>query len=369
MITSKCTLTIDLDIIKKNYQNLQKICSESEVGAAVKANCYGLGVLHITPVFAKYGCRHFFVANQDEGVNLRKILNQQNLSSEFTNIYVLNGYFVGDKDDFLESNLIPVLNSLYQFELWQDLALQLNRKLPCLLHIDTGMNRLGMQEREFEALLEYVDNLEILCVMSHLSSSEEFDNELNIMQINKFKKLAALFPHAKKSLANSSGIFLGSNYHFDIVRPGAALYGINPAPYIKKSVVKNPLELTAPIVQIKELEQGEFVGYNGTYQANQNHLMATLPLGYADGYLRSLSNKGVVFINDKPASVIGRVSMDLITIDVSKIPKEELFLGQKVEIIGKNMSVDQMANLAGTNAYEILTMLGDRYNRVYKSVV
>ena len=155
MITSKCTLTIDLDIIKKNYQNLQKICSESEVGAAVKANCYGLGVLHITPVLGKYGCRHFFVANQDEGVNLRKILNQQNLTSQ---IYVLNGYFVADKDDFLESNLIPVLNSLYQLELWQDLAHQLNKKLPCLLHIDTGMNRLGMPVPEVKDLLEYVDS-------------------------------------------------------------------------------------------------------------------------------------------------------------------------------------------------------------------
>ena len=365
MITSKCTLTIDLDVIRDNYQALQKICTTAEVGAAVKANCYGLGVKNIAPMLANSGCKHFFVANKDEGVFLREVLDQRALNSEILNIYVLNGYFTADKDDFIKSNLTPVLNTLQQLELWQDLARQLNKKLSCFLHIDTGMNRLGIPEREIRELSKYIDNIEVLCVISHLSSSEEFDNESNVVQLMKFQKLAALFPHAKKSLANSSGIFLGSKFHFDIARPGVAIYGVNPAPYMAESVIKNPVTLTAPIVQIKELDEGQYVGYNGTYQASQRHLVATLPLGYADGYLRSLSNKGIVFINDKPAPVIGRVSMDLVTIDVSKIPIEELILGREVEIIGKNMSIDQMANLAGTNGYEILTMLGSRYNRVY----
>ena len=362
MITSRCTLTIDLDIIKDNYQTLQKICTTAEVGAAVKANCYGLGVQQIAPMLANSGCRHFFVANKDEGVALRGVLDNIHNTP---NIYVLNGYFVGDKSDFIRCNLIPVLNSLKQLELWQDLAHQLNKKLPCFLHIDTGMNRLGIPEREVRILSEDIDGINVLCVMSHLSSSEEPDNEENAGQLMKFQKISALFPSAKKSLVNSSGIFLGPEYHFGIARPGVALYGVNPTPYLLESVIKNPVNLMAPIVQIKDLDEGQYVGYNGTYQASEAHLVATLPLGYADGYSRSLSNKGIVFINDKPAPVIGRVSMDLITIDVSKIPAEELFLGQKVEIIGKNMSLDKIANIAGTNGYEILTMLGNRYHRVY----
>lgn len=365
MITSKCTLTINLDVIKGNYQALQKICTKAEVGAAVKANCYGLGVRQIAPMLAKTGCRHFFVANKDEGVFLREILEHQNPKSETLNIYVLNGYFTGDKEDFMRANLIPVLNTLHQLETWQNLARKVEKKLPCFLHVDTGMNRLGIPESEIKKIPEYDHNIDILCVMSHLSSSEEFDNESNIQQLIKFKRLVSFFPHAKKSLANSSGIFLGEEYHFDITRPGVALYGVNPAPYKPASIIKNPVNLTAPIVQIKELDEGQYVGYNGTYQANEKHLVATLPLGYADGYLRSLSNKGIVFINDNPAPVIGRVSMDLITIDVSRIPGDDLFLGQKVEIIGNNMSLEEMATLAGTNGYEILTMLGSRYNRVY----
>ncbi len=364
MITSKCTLTINLDIIKNNYQALQKICMTTEVGAAVKANCYGLGMEQIAPVLASSSCRHFFVANKDEGVFLREVLNQQAVSFDVANIYVLSGYFIADKDDFIKCNLIPVINSLKQLELWSDLAHQLNKKLSCFLHVDTGMNRLGMLESEVSSVSEY-DNIDVLCVMSHLASSEELDNKSNVQQLMKFQKLSALFPYAKKSFANSSGIFLGSKYHFDITRPGAALYGLNPTPYMSETVVKNPVSLIAPIVQIKELDVGQYVGYNGTYQVREVQLVATLPLGYADGYLRSLSNKGIVFINDKPAPIIGRISMDLITVDVSKIPVEELFLGQRVEIIGKNMSLDKIANLAGTSGYEILTMLGNRYNRVY----
>ena len=368
MISAKCTLTIDLDIIKNNYQALQKICGITEVGAAVKANCYGLGIEKIAPVLRDSGCKHFFVANKDEGRFLREILIRNN-AFDSSNIYVLNGYFTGDKDEFIRNKLIPVLNSLEQLKLWQDLAQRLNKRLSCILHIDTGMNRLGMLEHEIEILLSGtdLDKIDILCVMSHLSSSEDPDSPANAEQLMKFQKLSALFPHAKKSLVNSSGIFLGAKYHFDIARPGVAIYGVNPTPYSLESVIKNPVNLTAPIVQIKHLDEGQHIGYNRTYQLSEMHVVATLPLGYADGYLRSLSNKGIVFINDKPAPVIGRVSMDLITIDVSKIPAEDLFLGQTVEIIGSNMSLDKIANIAGTNGYEILTMLGNRYHRVYSN--
>lgn len=366
MIFSECTLVISLNTIKRNYQALQKVCVTSEVGAAVKANCYGLGVKHIVPILFSLGCRHFFVANRCEGVFLREILEKEKQGSEVVHIYVLNGYFINAKDDFIKYNLIPVINSLNQLELWSNLACQLNKRLSCVLHIDTGMNRLGIQECQMNALLPYSSIINVLCVMSHLSSSEELNSESNSRQLTKFKRIGSLFPYAKKSLTNSSGIFLGLEYHFDITRPGSAIYGLNPTPYIlEKSIIENPISLRAPIIQIESLNEGQYVGYNGTYQANEKKLVATLPLGYADGYLRSLSNKGIIFINGKPAPVIGRVSMDLITIDVTRIPMNDLFLGQEVEIIGKNMNLDRIADLAGTSGYEILTMLGNRYNRVY----
>ena len=366
MITSKCTLTIDLDIIRDNYRALQKICTLTEVGAAVKANCYGLGAEQIAPILANFGCKYFFVANTDEGVTLRERFSKENLNHKNLKICVLNGYFTADRDDFINYNLIPVLNSFKQLELWRNLSHILNKKLSCFLHIDTGMNRFGIPEGEINDLVQNANELDVLCVMSHLSSSEEPDNHANKEQLLKFEQLASLFPNAKKSLVNSSGIFLGPEYHFDIARPGVAIYGVNPTPYLPGSIIKNPVTLKAPIIQIKDLDKGQHVGYNRTYELGERHLIATLPLGYADGYPRSLSNKGIVFINDKPAPVIGRVSMDLITVDVTKIPPEELFLGQNVEIIGKNMSLDKIANLAGTNGYEILTMLGNRYHKFYK---
>lgn len=363
MISSKCVLNINLNVIKNNYQELQKKFTGSEVAASVKSDCYGLGAEKIVPVLKTAGCRHFFVASKDEGVKLRRILSNH----QDANIYVLNGYFTGDKEDFIRDGFIPVINCLEQLELWQDLAHVLNKKLPCFLHINTGMNRYSMPEYEIEILIKdfYLDKVDILCVMSHLSSSEDPEDSSNIKQLEKFKSLAELFPNAKKSLVNSSGIFLSPEYHFDIARPGGALYGINPVPYLQNSIINNPLFLTAPIIQLNYIKAGEYIGYNRTYQADENRFIATIPLGYGDGYSRSLSNKGVVYINNRPAKVVGRVSMDLTNIDVTDIPEEDLFLGQKVEVIGPNISLDKIANLAGTNGYEFLTMLGDRYEKVY----
>lgn len=358
IISDKCLLSIDLKVIKNNYHLLQKLASNAEVAAAVKANCYGLGVDKIAPVFEESGCKHFFVANKDEGVLLRSILRNDAL-----NIYVLSGYFPGDSDLFIKNGLIPVLNSQAHFEWWGKLAQNEERKLPCILHINTGMNRLGIQEYEVLQLKNKM--LDILYVMSHLSSSEDPSNSVSKSQLTQFKKLAALFPESKKSLANSGGVFLGSDYHFDMVRPGGALYGLNLAPYLVDSGIRNPVTLTAPIIQIATVRKGNYVGYNETHQADQDILVATLPLGYADGYLRSLSNKGVVFINGNQAKVVGRISMDLITVDVTNIPQRDLFLGQRVEIMGSNISPDKLGILAGTNGYEILTSLGKRYERVY----
>jgi alanine racemase len=358
MTLDKCTLTIDLNIIKNNYQVLQKICPVSELGAAVKANCYGLGVDKIAPMLEKLGCKNFFVASKDEALHLRNILAHNS-----SNIYILNGDYSNEKEDFFQNNLIPVLNSLPQAKTWETITHKLGKKLPCAIHLNTGMNRLGVHALEVPTLQNY--DLNVCLVMSHLSSAEDKADPANEEQLALFKKLSAFFPHAKKSFANSSGIFLGQKYCFDIMRPGGALYGINPAPYLTDSGIKNPVTLEAPIIQINSASGGEYVGYNRTHKLGPQAIVATLPLGYADGYMRSLSNKGVMYIGNKEVKVIGRVSMDFVTIDVTHILEKDLFLGQSVEIIGPNITPDKIANLAGTNAYEILTSLGNRYNRVY----
>jgi len=358
MTLDKCTLTIDLNIIKNNYLVLQKICPTSELGAAVKANCYGLGVDKIAPVLEELGCKHFFVASKDEGLRLRSIL-----AHDSANIYILNGDYSHEKESFFQNKLIPILNSLPQARAWETITHKLGKKLPCVIHLNTGMNRLGVHALEVPDLQNY--DLNICLVMSHLSSAEDNADPANVEQLALFKKLSAFFPHAKKSFANSSGIFLGQKYCFDIMRPGAALYGINPAPYLADCPIENPVSLAAPIIQINRVSGGEYVGYNRTHKLGPQSVVATLPLGYADGYTRSLSNKGVMFINGREVKVIGRVSMDFVTIDVTDILEKDLFLGQSVEVIGPNATLDKIANLAGTNAYEILTMLGNRYNRVY----
>ncbi len=353
----RCKFTIDLTIIRNNYLTLQKICPTSEVGASVKANCYGLGIEKIAPILEDAGCKNFFVADRDEGVKLRNIL--QKIQS---NIYVLNGYFPNDEDIFIKYNMVPTLNSKEQLNSWQNYAHKKGQKLKAVIHFNTGLNRLGVNEDELDNF--YNTGLDIILVMSHLSCAEDLQSPANNEQLSKFIKLVANFPHSKRSLANSSAIFLGKEYHFDIVRPGAAIYGINPTPYLENCPIKNPLKLTAPIISIKQLNKGDYVGYNRTYMAKKDMKIATLPFGYADGYPRVLSNKGAVFINNNKAEIIGRISMDLVNIDVSNIPENDLFLGQEVEIISNQITPDDIAKLTDTNAYEILTMFDGARHKI-----
>jgi alanine racemase len=362
MNRSKCTLQINQHIIKENYKALCNI-SSAEVGAALKANAYGLGVQHIAPILKHAGCKHFFASSCDEGIELRKILGSK------ANIYILLGVFKSELEAFLEYGLIPVLNHLSQIEIWQGYAAKLNRKMPCVLHIDTGMHRLGMPLYEVESLDVNTDmyKLDILYIISHLASAEDIKNPSNLEQLSKFTQYTTKFSGIKRSLANSSGIFLGADYQFDLVRPGAAIYGINPTPFLEQSKIKNPVKLVAPIIQVHHLPPGSSIGYNGIYtnKDTKSCPIATIAIGYADGFARVFSNKGEVYINGFKAPVIGRVSMDLITIDVSNVPVKEVYLGASVEVIGDNCTPDKLAKLSGTNSYEILTMLGDRYEKIY----
>ncbi|AFC74326.1 alanine racemase [Rickettsia parkeri str. Tate's Hell] len=352
---SLCTVEINLSTIKNNYLLLQDICKTSLVGAAVKANGYGLGAVQISKALIEENCRHFFVASSEEGVNLRNALGLD------VNILVLNGVFEHDALELIEYNLTPVLNNLKQIEIWQKFSNLKNRLLPCYLHFNTGINRLGLSSNEIEQLIndrDLLKGLDLQYIISHLAISEEIDNPYNLEQLNRFKAYLQYFPNVKASLANSGGIFLGQDYHFDLARPGAALYGLNP-------LTKNPVTLKAPIIHLQNLTLDSHIGYNMTFTTKRDSVIATLPLGYADGFSRNFSNQGEVFINSRSVPIVGRVSMDLINIDVTDLPPSEIFLGQEAEIIGNYCTPDKIASIIGTIGYEVLTNLGSRYKRKY----
>lgn len=369
--SAKPILEIDLSAILHNYLKLKKHCTDlsgdsCEVGATVKANSYGLGADKISPTLFNAGCRHFFVANCEEGIFLRSAIGYE------ANIYVFHGVFSGEAEYFTQHNLIPILNSIDQIMIWQKYAMDSGKKQSCLLHLDTGMNRLGLKELEINSASfdSYLEGLDVLCIISHLSSAEQPGSEYNQRQLDKFIEISKKFKNIPRSLANSSAIFLGAEYHFDLARPGGAIYGLDPMPYKTHAEIKPVVSLSAPIIQLSKLSPGETVGYNETFtnKSNQYLRIATIPVGYADGFLRYFSNRAVVMIGGYEAPIIGLVSMDLTVIDVSNIPENLLYLGQNVELLNSQLTADKRAKLCHTNGYEILTLLGSRYRRIYKKL-
>lgn len=371
-----CTLIIDISKICHNYRLLQSICNKAQIAAAVKANAYGLGVDKIAPALQYYGCQNFFVASVEEGISLRQTLNLDTLNQTVSsNIFVLHGVFENTIHDLQAYCLIPVLNNLHQLHIWQKHAIKTNKVLPCTIHIDTGMHRLGMSDQECEMFISNFDELnkgiDILYIMSHLSTSETIEHSYNKQQLKKFQNYLARLPkNIKASFSNSGGVFLGKSYHFDLVRAGIALYGCN-LNVENPQIMHNPITLTAPIIHIQNLSKGQHIGYNMQYTTSRNSVIATLPIGYADGYFRAFSNKAKVFIDGHFASVVGRVSMDLVTIDVTDIPNDKIFLMQQVEIIGDNCTIDQITATTDTvSSYELLThIVSNRYNIVYKQII
>ncbi|WPY00942.1 Alanine racemase [Candidatus Trichorickettsia mobilis] len=371
----KCTLTIDLSLIRANYRILSAMANQAILGAVVKANCYGLGAVKIATALYQEGCRDFFVATLDEAIELQESLGNNiavtsnKLISNSTNIFVLSGVSNTDAKDFDQYKLIPVLNNLAQLQIWNQLASNKNTKLPAILHFNTGMHRLGIPHEEIEIIQQnpnLLNGLELLYIMSHLSTSTDADHIYNRQQLEKLKNYRQYFPEIKVSLANSSSIFLGADYHYDLIRPGAALYGINPTPR-QPNPMQHVVSLTAPIIQLQSVLTGNAISYDMTFITKRDTIIATLPIGYADGYPRALSNRGKVYIAGHSAPIVGTISMDLMVVDVTDIPSEQIFLGQQVEIIGDYYTIDQLAEDAGTIAYEILTRLGKRYHRIYKT--
>lgn len=352
-------LTIDLDAVAENYRRLRARLVRAQCGAAIKADAYGLGAAQVGPALARAGCRSFFVAHLEEGTALRPCLHD-------AAIYVLNGVLPGDEAGFIAHRLIPVLNSLEQLDRWAVMGRE-RGPLPAALHIDTGMSRLGLEESDIEPLASVparMAGIDLRLVLSHLACAEEPDNPMNAAQLAAFEQARRRLPDVPASFANSSGIFLGPPYQFDLARPGAALYGVNPTPG-RPNPMRPVVRLEGRIIQVRDIDRPRTVGYGAAHPIRRRTKIATVAIGYADGYLRALSSRGKCRLAGIEVPIVGRVSMDLITIDVTDAPPEAAAPGALVEAVGPDLTVDEVAEAAGTNGYEILTSLGPRYRRRY----
>lgn len=356
-------LRIDLGAIQDNYRLLRNLLGTGQCGAAVKADAYGLGVVPVAQALLAASCRHFFVAHLDEAIFLRPHLPAD------AHLYVMHGSPPGYEEEFLENQCIPVLNSVEQIRSWRQLVVKAQRSLPAILQFDTGMARMGLSPSECEQIFagkQSLDGIDVQYIMSHLASAEDQSNPMNQRQLASFNSLRARLPGCKASLANSSGIFLGKDFHFDLARPGAALYGVAPIAG-QPNPLKPVAHLQGRIIQTREIPAGTGVGYGSTWRSSQTSRIATVAVGYADGWMRSLSNRGIAHIAGQAVPMVGNVSMDTITLDVTTVAIEHLLPGTLVDLISADNTVDQVAARAGTIGYEILTSLGARYERNYSN--
>jgi alanine racemase len=353
-------LEIDLAAIVANWRRLAaELKPGTECAAVVKADAYGLGMARVAPRLAAAGCTLFFVATIDEGLALRRLLPS-------VEIAVFDGLLPGTTREFRDAHLIPVLNDLDQIALWR--KDEATRALPAMIHIDTGMSRLGLSPQELRRLTEQPDLLEGLrlrAIISHLACADEAAHAMNAQQLTLFRLTLADLPRASASLAASAGIFLGSDYHFDMVRPGAALYGVNPTPPHSNRMAQ-VIRLKGRIVQVRDVDSGITVGYGAAHRMERAGRIATVAVGYADGWLRSASHRGTAGIAGARVPIIGRISMDLMTLDVTGIDPALARPGAFVDLIDETHGVDEIAATAGTIGYEILTSLGARYHRIYR---
>jgi alanine racemase len=354
-------LTVDLDAVAANYRLLVERAGGAVVAGVMKADAYGLGMAHVAPALVRAGCRVFFTAHVEEGMRLRAIVPAGSA------IYVLHGPPPGTAADFIEHGLIPVLNDPGQVRAWSAACARAGRRLAAAVQVDSGMSRMGLAPADLEALgdpRDWLAAFEPVLLMSHLACADAPDHPLNARQRARFDAIRARFPALPASLANSSAIFLGPGFRHDLVRPGAALYGINPQPG-QANPLRQAVALDARIVQVRTIEAGDAVGYGARYVADGTRRIATIAIGYADGWLRALSGRGCAHIDGVRVPIAGTVSMDSITLDVTGIPDARLEPGMTVELLGAHQHVDAVAAEAGTIGYEVLTRLGSRFERRY----
>lgn len=359
-------LYIDLDALCHNYQKLRDLSPTAICASVVKANAYGLGLEDVSRALSKAGCTHFFVAQPREAARLRKVQPK-------AQIMVLNGLYEAAEDYYTEHNLIPVLNTVEEAEAWARFAEKKGEKLPALAHIDTGMNRLGMSARECDDIFSnerLSQGLDILYLMSHLACADRPDDEHNRAQLKNFQDVLSKHPQARASLANSAGIFLGPDYHFDMTRPGYALYG-GKSTDLAQAEMSPVVHLRAKFLQIRDVNTGESVGYGARWVAKRESVIGILPIGYGDGFSRLHGSptdelRGQVYVSGKKVPIIGRVSMDLMAVDLTELAQSSALRNMSVEILGENITIDELAESAQTIGYEVLTNLGSRYARHYE---
>tara|TARA_R110002020_G_scaffold399971_1_gene610044 strand:- start:252114 stop:253271 length:1158 start_codon:yes stop_codon:yes gene_type:complete len=356
-------LSIDLSAVTANYRLVQKKASSARVGAVVKADAYGLGARTIAPVLADAGCRDFFVAHLAEAMELVSCL------SGSARLYVLNGLAPGMESLCADARIFPVLNTLEQARDWQRHAAGIGRKLPAVLQVDTGMSRLGLGADELETLLRepgFLDWVELRVVMSHLACADIPGATANAEQVRRFADMAACVPEAERSLANSAAALGMPDHVGDLVRPGLVLYGIDPLSGATTGL-HSAIALDARVIQVRSVPAGVGVGYDHDYVTQSPRRLATLSVGYADGWPRALGGKGAVWMNGVRLPLVGRVSMDTCTADVTELPEGSLQPGDTVELIGPHQSVLELAIQLDTAPHAVLTGLGKRFEKRFTS--
>lgn len=354
-------LAIDLGALVANWRAVAAKAGGAETSAVLKADAYGIGLEQAGAALSDAGCRTFFVALPDEGLRLRRLLRD-------ATIYILDGLLPGSAATYAASDLRPVLGSIPEIAEWAA-AKPAGAATGSAIHVDTGMNRLGLSIAEARCIADDRERLAAVApslVMSHLACADTPEHPLNRRQLSDFRAVAAFFPNTPASLANSAGVFLGPDYHFDLVRPGIALYGA--AFMHDKPPLSTVVTLEARVLRVRDVKAGDTAGYGATQTLRQPSRVAILGVGYADGYHRSASSSDAhpgarVCVRGQYAPIVGRVSMDLIAVDITGIPG--VGRGDLVELFGPNVPIDEVAAHAGTIGYELLTGLGRRYERRY----
>jgi alanine racemase len=358
-------LTIDLGAIAANWKQLGGMTAPVECAAVVKADAYGCGIARVVPALKKAGCHTFFVADIAEGRRVRA------LAPDAT-VYVLNGLMPNTAAAFADANLRPVINSTTELAEWDAFVASHDWQGGAALHIDTGMNRLGLTPEEAAAVAARVksEGHGLKLLMSHFACAEIPDHPMNERQLRLFREIRALFRGVPSSIANSAGIFLGGAAHCDLVRPGVALFGGNPIP-TQKNVMRPVIELKARITQVRQVNEGDTVGYGASFAAARPTRLAIIAAGYADGYFRAAAAArdkppADVIIAGKRCPLVGRISMDLLAADVTELPISAARRGEFATLIGGEIGVDELGAASGTIGYEVLTSLGRRYHRNYR---
>jgi len=364
MSSLRCELTVDLDSLVENWRYLQSLSSPAICAAVVKANAYGLGVAEVARALYAAGCTQFFVATVAEAETLR------NCGIDVAEIFVLLGPCPGEEPRFPALNAIPVLPSMSALRRWIDAGCE---QCPAAVKIDTGMSRLGLTAEEFDLMLNerLLGKMNVRWILSHLACADTPEHPQNQLQLKRFaayrERILQQKADIKFSLANSAATMLSPEYHFDMVRPGIALYGAGVRELDRDNKLRDVVHLNLPIVQIKDVGAGEGVGYGATYVARSPRKLAVVAGGYADGIFRCLGNRGEGWVRGSRVPMVGRVSMDSTVFDVSEVA-EALTLSDAIEVLGQHISVDAMAAAAGTIGYEVLTCLGQRYRREYRGM-